>query len=384
MDNLSKHFAEIQENTVNYGKPIPPRLSSLDGLRGILALIVCLHHYGNVCIVLGYQFPDIIPEFIYVYGYLAVEFFFMLSGFSMALNHYEVKNENFIKYIRRRMRNIYPPYVFAFLLTAILLVSRHIYSYVTGIILTDRHYDVWHIILTLTLSSSGWIEDTFNPYVGNGWFICVLLLCYILFYFVRIVRQKSIAIFRGVCVVLAMLGHIGLNQNSYIPFLNPTAGRGILSFWIGVLLYELYNTVLQRKIKIAAYINCFILLVILLLGRVYGFDRVMGEPGKVCIFYVFPVIILAALQIQWCKKILSFFAFQALGSISFAIYLVHPIIWNFIYDLEKITQDSINLSETKTLIIGISIVLLFSVVWHFLVGKKFTHWFHNICSIGNI
>lgn len=24
MDNLSKHFAEIQENTVNYGKPIPP------------------------------------------------------------------------------------------------------------------------------------------------------------------------------------------------------------------------------------------------------------------------------------------------------------------------------------------------------------------------
>lgn len=389
MDFL-KHVGEKEEEkTVSNrekmrggGREDSGRIASLDGLKGILALMVCVHHYGNVCIDYGYQFPDIIPESIYVYGYLSVEFFFMLSGFLMALNHCENRNdENFITYIKNRMRNIYPPYVFAFLLLAILLVGRHIYSYITGIVLTDQHYDVWHIILTLTLTSTGWIENTFNPYVGNGWFICVLFLCYISFYFARIVRQKNIALFQGICVILAMLGHIGINQSSYLPFLNFSAGRGILSFWGGVLLYEIYTTLSQRKISIITYINFFVVLVIMLLGRTFGFDKVMGDPQKVCMFYVFPIILLAALQIRWCKGILSSIPFWALGKISFAIYLVHPIIWSFIYDIEKITENHYDLSDSGILMLGIIIVLIVSIVWHILIEKRFTYWFGNICNI---
>ncbi len=362
------------------------RIGSLDGLKGILALVVCLYHYTYIRVDQegGYLFPNIIPESIHVYGNIAVEFFFMLSGFLMALNYSEKNGENFITYIKNRMRRIYPPYVFAFFLGAIILIGRHIYTYLTGIALIDRHYDVWHIILTLTLSSTGWIENTITPYVGNGWFICVLLLCYISFYFARIVRQKNIALFRGVCVILAMFGHIGMNLNSYIPFLNWNAGRGLLPFWGGVLLYEIYSTLSQRKLSVIAHVNLFVILVIMLLGRTYGFDRVMGEPRKVCIFYIFPVILLAALQIKWCKSILSSVFFQALGKISFSIYLVHPFVWGFISDLEKITPDNCDSSQSKVLMLGIIIVLFFSVVWHLLIEKRFTYWFHNICTFCDI
>ena len=53
------------------------RLASLDGMRGIAALMVALYHWGFVAE------PSARP------GYLAVDFFFALSGYILALIYAE-------------------------------------------------------------------------------------------------------------------------------------------------------------------------------------------------------------------------------------------------------------------------------------------------------
>jgi peptidoglycan/LPS O-acetylase OafA/YrhL len=79
------------------------RLTGLDGLRGIAALAVLLHH---VFVVPGSK------------GYLAVDFFFMLSGYVMART-YEARMalpEGGAVFMRERVRRLYPVIFFASLL----------------------------------------------------------------------------------------------------------------------------------------------------------------------------------------------------------------------------------------------------------------------------
>lgn len=55
------------------GATPPPRSVVLDGMRGAAALLVVLHHAAPMM-----AWPILLPR-----GYLAVDFFFMLSGFVM-------------------------------------------------------------------------------------------------------------------------------------------------------------------------------------------------------------------------------------------------------------------------------------------------------------
>jgi len=78
------------------------RLHSLDGLRGVSALIVLLFHIGR-CVA---------PNGIFAHGYLAVDVFFLMSGFVIA-NAYEnrlLEGFGVFAFIRARVRRLAPVY----------------------------------------------------------------------------------------------------------------------------------------------------------------------------------------------------------------------------------------------------------------------------------
>jgi peptidoglycan/LPS O-acetylase OafA/YrhL len=87
-------------------------IRSLTGLRGFAALYVVFHHF----------FPNLpmkgIGTILIAHGYLAVDLFFILSGFVMTLNYTELfssgfSTTSFWRFLGRRIARIYPLYLVA-------------------------------------------------------------------------------------------------------------------------------------------------------------------------------------------------------------------------------------------------------------------------------
>ncbi len=109
------------------GRKAPPRLGGrlegLTGLRAIAALWVLTFHY-RLILLKPFGLADVFPPF--TYGYLGVDLFFMLSGFVIAhvhgrdfLDH--PGHRTFLRFIALRAARLYPVYLVALGLLAILL-----------------------------------------------------------------------------------------------------------------------------------------------------------------------------------------------------------------------------------------------------------------------
>jgi peptidoglycan/LPS O-acetylase OafA/YrhL len=92
-----------------------PEIRSLTGIRGVAASAVVLYHFD-----LGQ--PDSGPlQHVLHHGYLAVDLFFVLSGFVMALTYgrafvLQPNIEGFGRFLENRLARIYPLYLVTTLL----------------------------------------------------------------------------------------------------------------------------------------------------------------------------------------------------------------------------------------------------------------------------
>ncbi|MEO6359891.1 MAG: acyltransferase [Sphingomicrobium sp.] len=74
------------------------RYIGLDGLRGVAALIVLLHHVGQ-----NFGFPRVLPS-----GYLAVDFFFLLSGFVVSAAYEHRFADGPLPFFKKRLVRLVP------------------------------------------------------------------------------------------------------------------------------------------------------------------------------------------------------------------------------------------------------------------------------------
>lgn len=97
-----------------------PRYATLDGLRGVAAVLVLCYH--------THVFPG--SAAIAPHGYLAVDFFFMLSGFVIASAYQEKLEAGFTvpDFVTQRVIRLYPVALVGILLGALKLVSQYLIS----------------------------------------------------------------------------------------------------------------------------------------------------------------------------------------------------------------------------------------------------------------
>ena len=97
-----------------------PRYATLDGLRGVAAVLVLCYHTH------AFQGSAAIAP----HGYLAVDFFFMLSGFVIASAYQEKLRAGLpvVDFFRLRMIRLYPVALAGILLGAVKLVSQYAIS----------------------------------------------------------------------------------------------------------------------------------------------------------------------------------------------------------------------------------------------------------------
>jgi peptidoglycan/LPS O-acetylase OafA/YrhL len=105
----------MQKNNEN--KKGPMRFPELDALRGIAVLAVLFYHY-SVAYDIHYKI-DGINKFHFRYGFLAVELFFMISGFVILLTLEKSKRKT--DFLVSRFSRLYPAYWSAMFLTITVL-----------------------------------------------------------------------------------------------------------------------------------------------------------------------------------------------------------------------------------------------------------------------
>jgi peptidoglycan/LPS O-acetylase OafA/YrhL len=310
-----------------------PHYPILDGLRGVAAIIVVTFHLAEP---LATGKLDIIIN----HGYLAVDFFFLLSGFVIGYANddrwHKMTTGNFMK---RRIMRLQPMVILGMTLGAI------------GFYFTDstiwpliHDVPVWKMLLVLLIGYTilpiplsmdirGWQE--MHPLNSVGWSLFFEYIANIL-YAVWIRKFSKVALGIFVVISAVALAHLAITNGDVsggwtlnVEQVRVGLTRTIYPFFAGLLLSRIAK---PTKIKNAFFWCSLLLAVVLYMPRIGDAKQVWmnGIYESICIIFVFPLIVYLGasglMKSQVENKICKF-----LGDISYPLYLVHyPIVYFYV------------------------------------------------------
>ena len=332
------------------------RLDYIDGLRGIGAFVIAFFwHYQHFDGPLISPFKGLFTVF-YNYGYLFVELFFILSGYSMLLSYYKRIKEglSFKDFLFRRFKRIYPLFL---LTTLIVTLLQYFHINKTGTTFVYPNYDIYHFVLNVFLLQNGLIETKWS-FNSPSWCISILMVYYVLFYLIvkYTKNKKQLTI---ISLLFVILGNLILLLKLNYPVLNSLMARGMIGFFMGILIY-IFNE--KANNKLLGYLSLIIFIVFYLILRfnVYTFSNYYILAGMI----IMPSLLIFVLNINWMKQLLSFFPFKQLGIISTEIYLFHFPIQLFIRVIDLYLLLDIDYGSKVFYFIYILLVIIVSFIYH--------------------
>lgn len=294
----------------------PERLYSLDVTRGIASLSIVMWHWKHFFYtgtrLLNFDaaaqpFYPILKLF-YERGDLAVDYFFVLSGFIFYWLYSDKIAEKitFNKFFVLRFSRLYPLH-FATLL--IVLVLQWFYRIRTGSFFIYPHNDLYHFLLNL-LFASNWGIQLGHSFNGPVWSVSIEVLCYGIFFIVCALKVKKI----GGALILALAGIL------VDHFLRSKLGRGVEGFFLGGCVFLFAQKLLSFGFKgTRLYLlcsSCFIAWLIVFFRMEIYFPARLSIVGLFCLTIL--CLVLVESQRGHLGKRLSF-----LGDISYSSYLLH-------------------------------------------------------------
>lgn len=322
----------------------------LDGLRGVAALAVVIFHFMEII------HPDPTKNFI-AHAYLAVDFFFCLSGFVIAYSYDKRLNKiglwNFFKLRLIRLHVLVISGALLGLLTFILdpfsdlyklYESKALWMFISSClmipypIVEERYFNLFH------LNPPTW--SLFWEYFAN--------LIYALFY--HRMGRKLLVLFciaGGVllCFQAAGSGHLSVGWGGD----NILGGgvRVLYSFTAGLLIYR-FNWLLKSRLGITGL--SLLLVAVFVSPFVAAFNSVV-EPALV--IFILPVLVsLGAGSVR--NNCHSKFC-RLSGEISYPLYMLHyPFIWIYFSWVQSVKPDMVLM--VQVMIVSVPILILFSYV----------------------
>lgn len=221
----------------------PNRLYSLDSARGLAALAVVLWHWqhfffnGAVSGAFDRQsqpFYSLLFPF-YEKGWLAVDFFFSLSGFIFFWLYTQIIKQRKVSthdFFILRLSRLYPLHLATLLLVAGL---QWLNMHNSGGYFVYQLNDIYHFTLNLFFASAWGLEKGFS-FNAPIWSVSVEVLLYAIFFCIaRFFPARAIS-----ALVMAIAG-------LFIYDFSELIGRGVFSFYMGALTYFAYRQLLVTK-----------------------------------------------------------------------------------------------------------------------------------------
>ena len=294
-------------------------------IRGILIVIIILHHFAQSMTNVGLMFP------FRSVGYLAVGMFFFYSGYGLMIS--KQNNSTYMdNFIQKRLSKVYYPFI---LINAITLV---IYYYVLSINFSIQE------ILMYTIG--------FKLIDPITWYVILILFFYVIFYlcFKKFNNAKGIKLL----FIISLLYWVICRYLEISTYWYNTS----LCFSIGVF-YSLYGVSLFSKIKQNYFIFSFMSILVFIITfalnvfyDVYGINIVIETMSSLAFILV---TLNLSIKVNLSSPLLLY-----VGDFSYYMYLIHM-------KIHRLTFDYFNLDCSYSFYIYFSLVVIASFLINHLV-----------------
>lgn len=308
-----------------------PHYHILDGLRGVAALtVVCFHLFE--------AFATSHIDQIVNHGYLAVDFFFMLSGFVIGYAYdNRIESMSIGNFIKRRLIRLHPMVIMGAFIGALLFYTQEcnvwdvskvsIGLLMISTLLNMLLFPVWGKLEVRGLGEmyplNGPTWSLFFEYIGN--------ILYIFFIRKLPTSVLTLLVFLSGCglAIFSIFGPLGdicvgfaLDNDNIIGGML----RLLFAFSAGLLLSRIFR---ERNVKGAFWICSIGIVTISAIPRIGGNERLWmnGIYDAACVLFLFPAIIILGASGKTTDKV-STQVCKFLGDISYPLYMVH---YPFIY-----------------------------------------------------
>ncbi|MDH6251930.1 peptidoglycan/LPS O-acetylase OafA/YrhL [Chryseobacterium sp. H1D6B] len=296
-------------------------IKPLTSLRFFFALCVFFSHLSFLKLDEDYKdlFNNIFSE-----GFLGVSFFFILSGFILALNYREKFRRNTItlkKFYIARFARIYPLH------------------FVTMLVSIPALFSSYKILTYNNFLLQSYIPDQqyFFSYNAPSWSISDEMFFYAFFPILIIVSYKfstalKTILFAGfVFLILALNNLLPSEKIHYWLYISPLTR--IFDFLLGIFLFDIYSYLKNRNLilntntyTILEIGSLFVLILFFILRNNFPISY------RYSIYYWLPMCLIILISAKpfilekketWISKLLSWKWLVYLGEISFGFYLIH-------------------------------------------------------------
>ncbi|MBX3479459.1 MAG: acyltransferase [Caulobacter sp.] len=290
------------------------RFEALDSWRGLCALWVVLYHFRALSHVYDWTWVRT--------GDIAVDFFFVLSGFVITHAYGEalIESADRVRFLIRRFGRLYPLHIATLAVVLMMELGRwgagHVLGHPVGPPTFSGDTDLAALPANVVLVHA-W--GLFRDFTWNipSWSISVewaLCLVYVLLSFGR--RPLLAAL------VLAVIGFgLTLWLGTVLTEGQSALIRGLYGFFLGVLAYRLFAALHERALTLPGWLEW---LAPLLLVFTVLFKR-WHLPVIPPLLFAAMVLIFAA-QAGPISRLMRHRVLTYLGEISYSIYLVHYVL----------------------------------------------------------
>ena len=319
-------------------------------------------------------------------GKMAVQAFFMISGFYMALvlsQKYEKKKNFYRLFISNRILRIYPTYLIVLIMSIFvygILFSHEstgkfmfykvyalsfdfpllIYLFLSNIFILGMDL-VMFLGVNLKTGASYLTPDylSTNPIlhdfmlIPQAWTLSLEFLFYLLVPFIYKKSLKFVILLTLISIILRIyIYSIGLHHE---PWTNRFLPTELAFFLIGILSYRFYNQVKKLKLNIKPF-SLTLLVVLAFITIFYGYlpDYSQGKFNIIQNGYYMLIFISMPFIFEQTKN--SIFD-KTLGALSFPIYISHFLIASIVIYM-NIGNDKFFSLITLTITVVFSIILM--------------------------
>jgi len=281
------------------------RIPCLDGLRGLAALAVMLFHF-NIFFLPQARLTEIAP--FVSRGYLAVDLFFLLSGFVMAHVYGRLLSSNWrvhaLQFARARFARLYPLFVVTTLAMSIIFTLSHMPLIFVSF--SGRTLALQPFLLQEWASGLSWDYPS--------WSISTEAEAYVSFVFCSgflLAGRYPRLIATGCIAVLAALSaQRGGSLNTFVGI--SALLRTLAGFSLGVLLYRAH----LADLRFPRWVTAILSVVFAGLAMVTRLDLFMVAAFGCLIYY-------SVSNTDRVGRLLDSAPLVALGNWSYSIYLWH-------------------------------------------------------------
>jgi len=290
----------------------------LDGLRGVAALAIVIFHF------MEWIYPDSSKNFI-GHGFLAVDFFFCLSGFVIAYAYdSRISVMGVVEFFKSRLIRLHPLVIMG----SVLGLAGFIFDPFTS---QSQLYNVWHLVWLFICSIflipfPVMAERSFNLFSFNApaWSLFWEYIANIVYGFILSkIHRRYLLIFTivaasALCFVSYRAGNLlgGWSKDTFWD----GAVRVSFSFLAGLSIYR-FNWIIKNKL---GFIGLSVLLTLCFIMPHFKWNWI---TELMIVIFFFPLIVsLGAGSTLTFGKKLSIFS----GKISYPLYMTHyAAIWIF-------------------------------------------------------